>query len=152
MLQSGFAHPNELLSSLPADQLDRLLPYMMPEVIPQGTVLMEAGDEVDFVYFPHSGMVSLLDVLADGRAIETETVGREGALGAMAGLGSPISLARVIVQVRIETSKIPVIMVTSDVKSADRNKAFDVGINEFLAKPFSEEDLRAAIEKHIRIF
>ena len=108
MLQSGFAHPNELLSSLPADQLDRLLPYMMPEVIPQGTVLMEAGDEVDFVYFPHSGMVSLLDVLADGRAIETETVGREGALGAMAGLGSPISLARVIVQVRIETSKIPV--------------------------------------------
>ena len=78
MLQSGFAHPNELLSSLPADQLDRLLPYMMPEVIPQGTVLMEAGDEVDFVYFPHSGMVSLLDVLADGRAIETETVGREG--------------------------------------------------------------------------
>ena len=106
MLQSGFAHPNELLSSLPTDQLDRLMLYMMPESISQGTVLIEAGDEVDFVYFPHSGMVSLLDVLADGRAIETETVGREGVLGAMAGLGSPVSLVRVIVQIGIETSKI----------------------------------------------
>lgn len=51
-----------------------------------------------------------------------------------------------------ETSRLPIIMVTSDVKSADRNKAFDVGINEFLAKPFSEDDLRAAIEKHLRVF
>ncbi|MFC1474408.1 response regulator [bacterium] len=51
-----------------------------------------------------------------------------------------------------ETSRVPIIMVTSDVKSADRNKAFDVGINEFLAKPFSEEDLKQAIEKHTRVF
>jgi CRP-like cAMP-binding protein len=107
MFQSGFAHPNELLSSLPTDQLALLMPYMTPESISRGTVLIEAGDEVDFVYFPHSGMVSLLEVLADGRAIETETVGREGALGVMAGLGSPISLVRVVVQMRIETGKIP---------------------------------------------
>jgi CRP-like cAMP-binding protein len=107
MLQSGFAHPNELLSSLPTDQLDRLMLDMTPESFSQGTVLIEVGDEVDFVYFPHSGMVSLLDVLADGRAIETETVGREGALGAMAALGSSVSLVRVIVQMDVESSKIP---------------------------------------------
>ncbi len=51
-----------------------------------------------------------------------------------------------------DTSRIPIIMVTSDVKSADRNKAFEVGINEFLAKPFSEDDLRTAIDKHLRVF
>lgn len=36
---------------------------------------------------PHSGMLSLLVVLNDGRAIEVAMVGREGIVGAMAGLG-----------------------------------------------------------------
>jgi hypothetical protein len=47
-------------------------------------VLSEAGDEVDPVYFPHFGMLSLLAVLGDGKAIETATVGREGVVGATA--------------------------------------------------------------------
>jgi len=50
-------------------------------------VLIEAGDEFEYVYFPHYGMISLLAVLKDGKAIETATVGREGVVGAMAGLG-----------------------------------------------------------------
>ena len=50
-------------------------------------MLTEAGDEVDQIYFPHYGMLSLLAVLRDGKAIETATVGREGVVGAMAGLG-----------------------------------------------------------------
>lgn len=50
------------------------------------------------------------------------------------------------------TRKIPVVMVTSDVKKADRNKAYESGVNDFLAKPFSEEELKAAIEKHLRVY
>ncbi|MFA6448396.1 MAG: response regulator [bacterium] len=48
--------------------------------------------------------------------------------------------------------RIPIIMVTSDVKNADRVRAFEMGIDDFLAKPFSEDDLRAAIEKHMRVY
>ena len=33
---------------------------------------------MEHVYFPHTGMVSLLAVLKDGKAIETATVGRRG--------------------------------------------------------------------------
>jgi hypothetical protein len=44
----------------------------------QGIVLFEPGDEVDQIYFPLSGMVSLVIVMQDGKAIETATVGREG--------------------------------------------------------------------------
>jgi hypothetical protein len=40
--------------------------------------LYESGNEVDEVYFPLSGMISLLVVMRDGKAIETATVGREG--------------------------------------------------------------------------
>ena len=72
----------------------------------QGTVLSEAGDEVDQIYFPHDGMLSLLAVLRDGKAIETATVGREGVVGAMAGLGLYKSLVRVVVQMPMACTRI----------------------------------------------
>jgi CRP-like cAMP-binding protein len=72
----------------------------------QGVVLTEAGDEVDQIYFPQYGMLSLLAVLRDGKAIETATVGREGVVGAMAGLGLYKSLVRVVVQMPVSVSKI----------------------------------------------
>src|SRR6202020_1593954 len=64
------------------------------------------GDEIDYVYFPLSGMLSLLAVLKDGKAIETATVGREGAGGAMAGLGVYIAQVRVVVRFPAQLAKI----------------------------------------------
>jgi len=97
---------NKLLAALPRDHFDRLSPYLSSLSLPQGLVLYEAGDEVDQVYFPHYGMLSLLAVLRDGKAIETATVGREGVVGAMAGLGLYKSLVRVVVQMPLAVSKI----------------------------------------------
>jgi CRP-like cAMP-binding protein len=97
---------NKLLASLPRDHFDRLLPHLSTIVLPQGDILVEAGDEVDQIYFPHYGMLSLLAVLRDGKAIETATVGREGVVGAMAGLGLYKSLVRVVVQMPLACSKI----------------------------------------------
>ncbi len=95
---TGFPLDNKLLASLPRADFDRLLPHLTTIPLQQGVVLCEAGDEVDQVYFPHDGMLSLLAVLRDGKAIETATVGREGVVGAMAGLGLYKSLVRVVVQ------------------------------------------------------
>jgi len=75
-------------------------------VLAQGAVAYETGDEADYVYFPHNGMFSLLAVMRDGKAIETATVGREGVVGAMAGLGLYRSLVRVVVQLPLTDSKI----------------------------------------------
>jgi CRP-like cAMP-binding protein len=97
---------NKLLASLPRDHFDRLLPHLTSVQLPQGLVMFESGDEVDHVYFPHYGMLSLLAVLRDGKAIETATVGREGVVGAMAGLGLYKSLVRVVVQMPVAVSKI----------------------------------------------
>jgi CRP-like cAMP-binding protein len=102
----GFPLDNKLLASLPRDHFDRLLPHLSPVQLPQGLVLFEAGDEVDQIYFPSSGILSLLSVLRDGKAIETATVGREGVVGAMAGLGLHKSLVRVVVQMPTACSKI----------------------------------------------
>lgn len=63
-----------------------------------GAILCEAGDEADQVYFPLSGAISLLVILEHGKALETATVGREGAVSAMAAFGIHVSQVRVVVQ------------------------------------------------------
>jgi CRP-like cAMP-binding protein len=78
---------NKLLSALPRDQFGLLASHFTTQSLPQGLVLIEAGDEFEYVYFPHYGMLSLLVVLKDGKAIETATVGCEGVVGAMVSFG-----------------------------------------------------------------
>jgi CRP-like cAMP-binding protein len=104
--KAGLPLDNKLLASLPREHFDRLLPHLSTVALPQGLVLFESGDEVDQIYFPQFGMLSLLAVLRDGKAIETATVGREGVAGAMAGLGLYKSLVRVVVQMTTGASKI----------------------------------------------
>jgi hypothetical protein len=54
---------------------------------------------------PLSGMVSLVVVMRDGKAIETATFGCEGVVGAMAGLGLHVSQVRAIAQIPMFASK-----------------------------------------------
>ena len=97
---------NKLLAALPRTDLDLLLPYLTTLGLEQGTVLCNVGDELDQVYFPLSGMISLVVVMKDGKAIETATIGREGVFGAMSGLGIHHSQVRAIVQLPMFTSRI----------------------------------------------
>jgi CRP-like cAMP-binding protein len=89
---------NKLLAALSRTDFHLLAPQLTTLQLAEGTVLYEAGKEVDEVFFPLSGMVSLVVVMRDGKAIETATVGCEGVVGAMSGLGIHISLVRAIVQ------------------------------------------------------
>jgi hypothetical protein len=70
---------NKLLASLQRDDFELLAPVLRTLSLAQGIVLAEPGDEFDHVYFPHSGMLSLLAVMKDGKAIETATVGEREA-------------------------------------------------------------------------
>jgi CRP-like cAMP-binding protein len=97
---------NKLLASLPRRDFDALKPHLTMVSLVQGNVIYQAGAEVDSVYFPHSGMFSLLAVMRDGKAIETATVGREGVVGAMAGLGLYKSQVRATAQLSLQASKI----------------------------------------------
>src|SRR5450756_1555395 len=121
---------NKLIPSLPRDHFDRLLPHLSTVVLPQGDVLTEAGDEVDQIYFPHYGMLSLLAVLRDGKAIETATVGREGVVGAMAGLGLYKSLVRVVVQMPLACSRIAATHFRAVAATSDPVRNFCIRYNE----------------------
>lgn len=100
MLKSRTDARNHLLASLPESEYALLQPHLKEVPLKQGTVLAEQGEPIDQVYFPNSGMVSIVIVLAEGeKSVETATVGREGAVGAIAGLGDRKAIARAIVQV-----------------------------------------------------
>jgi hypothetical protein len=47
----------------------------------RGQVLMDADGSLDHVFFPHSGVVSVVAVYLDGSIIEMATIGREGCTG-----------------------------------------------------------------------
>ncbi len=102
----GIPIDNKLLAALPRGQMDQLAPLASTRQLAQGVVLLEAGAEFDQIYFPHSGMLSLVMVLDDGNAIEVGTVGREGVVGAMAGLGLYKSSVRVVVQLPAAVTQI----------------------------------------------
>jgi CRP-like cAMP-binding protein len=98
---------NKLLARLPRADFDLLAPHLVCGPFAQGMVLAEAGDEVDQVYFPLSGMISLVVVMKDGKAIETATVGRDGVFGASAGFDLHRSRVRAIVQVQMKAARMP---------------------------------------------
>ena len=123
---------NKLLSALPRDQFDLLSPHLVIQSMAQGLVLTEAGDEFDYVYFPHYGMISLLVVLKDGRAVETATVGHEGVVGAMAGLGLYKSLVRVVVQSPVGVTKISATQFRKAVAGSDAIRDICIQYNEVL--------------------
>jgi CRP-like cAMP-binding protein len=96
---------NLLLASLPAKDF-ALLAQLKDIVLEQGAVLQEQGERIDQVYFPHDGIVSLLAVMRQGDAIETATIGYEGAVGSFAGLGMRRAHTRAVVQVSGTASRI----------------------------------------------
>jgi len=123
---------NKLLASLPRDHVERLLPHLVTVSLAQGEVLVEAGDEIDQIYFPHYGMLSLLAVLRDGKAIETATVGREGVVGAMAGLGLYRSLVRVVVQMPVGCGRIAATHFRTAAATSDPIRNLCIRYNEVL--------------------
>jgi CRP-like cAMP-binding protein len=62
-------------------------------------VLFETGDTIETVYFPLSGVVSLVVDLANGDMIEAAVIGRDSLLGGSAAFDNQVSLNRVVVQV-----------------------------------------------------
>jgi CRP-like cAMP-binding protein len=78
---------NRLLATLPQETFALLEPDLKEISGTQGSVILEPGDTIDRIYFPQSGMISLLVVSREGHMVEVSTVGREGALGLHRGLG-----------------------------------------------------------------
>jgi CRP-like cAMP-binding protein len=64
-----------------------------------GQILLDADSSLEDVFFPDSGVVSVVAVYEDGSIIEMATIGREGCTGFQAILGAKESSVRFLVQI-----------------------------------------------------
>src|SRR3954467_6532790 len=98
---------NSLLDALPSEELALFAAHLVHAELERGRLLYDPGDLIDQVYFPHDGVISLMTLMENGAAIESTTIGPEGALGLMAAVSPRQSLSRAIVQTPARASRIP---------------------------------------------
>jgi CRP-like cAMP-binding protein len=79
---------NRLLAALPAREYDALLPHLERVHLDSGVIIYRPGEVPRHVYFPLTGIASLVVSMADGSMVEAGTVGREGLVGLTAFLGT----------------------------------------------------------------
>jgi CRP-like cAMP-binding protein len=89
---------NRLLLSLPVRDLERIVPHLEHIPCKREQTLLDADSALDYVFFPDSGVISIVAVYADGSIIEMATIGREGCTGFQAFFGTKQSSARLFVQ------------------------------------------------------
>jgi CRP-like cAMP-binding protein len=94
------------LLALPARNLKRLMPELEQVSCQRAQVLMDADSALDHVFFPDSGVVSVVAVYADGSIIEMATIGREGYADVQAIFGAKRSSAQLLVQIPGSAAKI----------------------------------------------
>ena len=98
---------NRLLATLPPADIALLAPELEGVALDQDAVLARAGDEVEHVFFPHSGAISLMIDMANGQTVATAAIGCEGAVGILSALGPSPSAITAIVHAAGTASRIP---------------------------------------------
>src|ERR1700726_2948487 len=90
---------NRLLLALPSRNLKRLMRELEFIRCQREQILLDADSSLDHVFFPDSGVVSVVAVYADGNVIEMATVGREGFTDVQAIFGAKRSSVQLLVQI-----------------------------------------------------
>src|SRR3982751_4498094 len=89
---------NHLLQSLPTREYKSLLSKFEPYPLVYTEPIFESGDKIRYVYFPESGIISLLSVVEKRSSLEVGIVGNEGMVGLPLFLGTATSRQRAVVQ------------------------------------------------------
>jgi CRP-like cAMP-binding protein len=90
---------NRLLGLLPPRDYARLLPHLQRIPLGYRQSLYRANSAIQFVYFIETGVGSLVNTMANGRAAEVGTIGNEGLVGLPIVFGDDRAPTSVYVQV-----------------------------------------------------
>ena len=96
--QSTTIEGNGLLARLTSAEYSRLEPGLEQFPLVFSSVVYEAGAPIDYVYFPESGVLSMLAVIDDDQRVGVGVTGREGLAGMPLFLGVAKSSNQIIVQ------------------------------------------------------
>ena len=98
---------NHLLAALPAEEFERLKGYLEMVPLSLGTSVYEADARIRYLYFPAEGIISLLQVMANGSSGEIAVVGNEGVVGISLFMGGETTPSRAVVQSAARAHRLP---------------------------------------------
>jgi CRP-like cAMP-binding protein len=90
---------NWILRALPPDEYELIAPHLERIHLTTGRVVSDVNEGHEHVYFPETGVISSVSVMADGSAVETATIGPEGVAGLAVFHGVDWTPEHVFVQV-----------------------------------------------------
>jgi CRP-like cAMP-binding protein len=90
---------NELLLGLPSQECDSIFSELTFVQLRTHDVLQETEEPIKYAYFVDSGMVSILNVMQDGKSVEVGLTGKEGCTGLPIVAGFKSSDTRALVQI-----------------------------------------------------
>lgn len=90
---------NRLISALPAEEYQRLIPNFQPITFSLGEVVYDSGGHLDYIYFPTTSVISLLYTMKDGSTAEMGLAGNDGVVGVALFLGGDTTPNRAVAQI-----------------------------------------------------
>ncbi len=97
---------NHLLAALSDREFNRIAPGLEPVQLARPTELEGANEQIEFVYFPTSGVASIVAMDQGGESVDTAMIGREGMTGLPVFLGTGQTPMRTIVQVPLTAMRL----------------------------------------------
>jgi CRP-like cAMP-binding protein len=131
----------------PADRR-RIEPHLTERPFAQGQMLYDAGEAVDEVWFPMSGVVSLMTLLDGDRMIETAAIGREGLVGVTCGPLNARAASRAIAQIEGVSACCPSAVFA---KALGDSEAMRVALAKFTESLFAQVQQTAACNAQHRL-
>lgn len=128
-MNSNHKPPNRLLAALPKSEFNDLFAKMETVPLDFGGPIYQAGEPIKRIYFPESGIISLLSAVDRYSTLEVGIVGSEGLAGVSVFLGVATSPNRALVQ--------------------GSGTALTVSPRAFLAACKSSEKLSQAVRRYI---
>ncbi|HXZ02167.1 MAG TPA: Crp/Fnr family transcriptional regulator [Stellaceae bacterium] len=119
---------NRLLATLSAGDIDRLRPHLERIALTQGRTLHKAHAPLDHVYFPDTGIVSLIRPLKDGATIEVGLLGREGMVGTMLLTGANTTPLEAMAQMPGSAWRLPATVL---LETMERHPGFKASLFRF---------------------
>ena len=139
---------NSVLRTLSPKGYQHLMTNCKQVKLTYGDILCEPGDNIRYVYFPNSGLVSLLTPM-DGHAhVEVGLVGSEGMAGISLVLGIGISPVRMLVQGTGTAMRMQAAQFCSEIKYS---QLLHRGLNRYLYVLMAQVSQTAACNRHHHI-
>jgi CRP-like cAMP-binding protein len=98
---------NRLLAALEPRDYRELALHFERVQLGHGEVLLEAGEELQHVWFPEDCVISLTVLMREGGSSEAAAIGREGVVGLVSALGSRQVISRSVVQMSGDALRLP---------------------------------------------